>query len=204
MAKNKKIAPWMIVLGVALILVLWLVGAYNNFIRLGENVDTAWAQVENQYQRRYDLVPNLVSTVQGIANQEKAVFLGVTEARAKVGQMTVTKEVLSDPALFGQFQAAQGELGSALSKMLLTVENYPNLKSNENFLALQNQLEGTENRISVERKRFNEESKAYNIKAKGIPGLWLVKMFGMDGEKQLFESAEGADTVPEVEFNTGQ
>lgn len=201
---NKKWAPWIIALGALLLIVLWFVSSYNNFIRLGENVDTAWAQVDNQYQRRYDLIPNLVSTVQGIAVQEQKVFLGVTEARAKVGQMTVSKEVLSDPALFSKFQSAQGELGSALSRLLVAVENYPNLKSNENFLALQSQLEGTENRISVERKRFNEESRAYNIKAKGIPGLWLVSWFGLDKDKQLFESAEGAETVPVVDFKISE
>ena len=201
---NKKWIPWIVVLGVVILVVFWLVGTFNTFIRLGENVETSWAQVENQYQRRFDLIPNLVSTVQGIANQEKSVFLGVTEARAKVGQFAVTPEVLNDPAAFAQFQSVQGDLSSALSRLLLTVENYPNLKSNENFLALQSQLEGTENRIAVERKRFNEESRAYNIKSKGIPGRWLVGMFGLDASKQLFDAVAGSDTAPKVEFNTGQ
>jgi len=196
----KKYIPLLVVLGVLLVVVLWLVGAYNSFIRLGENVNTAWSQVENQYQRRFDLIPNLVETVKGIATQEQEVFLGVTEARSKVGQMNVDENLLNDPQAFAQFQEAQAELSGALSRLLVTVEAYPQLRSNENFLALQSQLEGTENRIATERMRYNEEARAYNIKSKGIPGAWLVRLFGLDTSKQLFEAAQGADTAPNVQF----
>ncbi len=189
--------------GILLVIVMWLVGTYNSFVTLNEDVSTAWAQVENQYQRRYDLIPNLVSTVQGIANQEQAVFQGVAEARAKVGQITVTPEVLSNPQLFQQFQQAQGELSSALSRLLVAVEAYPTLRSNENFMALQTQLEGTENRISTERMRYNEVVRAYNIRAKAIPGVFFVSIFGFDKERQLFEAAQGAESAPKVEFNIG-
>lgn len=199
MAKVKNLPLW-IVLGVVVVLVLWLVGAYNGFVRLGEGVNTAWSQVENQYQRRFDLIPNLVETVKGIAQQEQAVFLGVTQARAQVGQLTVTPEILNNPQLFSQFQAAQDSLSSALSRLLAVVENYPQIKSNENFLALQNQLEGTENRIATERMRFNETVQAYNIRAKGIPGRWLVGVFGFDSAKVLFKAVEGAAVPVQVNF----
>lgn len=199
MMKVKNLQLW-VVLGVLVLLVLWLVGAYNGFVRLNEGVNTAWSQVENQYQRRFDLVPNLVETVKGIAQQERAVFLGVTEARARVGQLTVTPELLSNPQLFSQFQATQDSLSSALSRLLAVAENYPQIKSNENFLALQSQLEGTENRIATERMRFNEAVQAYNIRAKGIPGRWLVGIFGFDGARALFEAVEGAATPVQVNF----
>lgn len=197
--KVKNLQLW-VVLGVVVLLVLWLVGAYNGFVRLNEGVNTAWSQVENQYQRRFDLVPNLVETVKGIANQERAVFLGVTEARARVGQLTVTPELLSNPQAFAQFEAAQDSLSSALSRLLAVAENYPQIKSNENFLALQSQLEGTENRISTERMRFNESVQAYNIRAKGIPGRWLVGVFGFDNAKALFKAVEGASAPVQVNF----
>ena len=198
MKNNKTIL--FVVLGIVALLVIWLVGSYNSFIKLGENVNTAWAQVENQYQRRYDLVPNLVKTVQGIAAQERSVFQGVADARAKVGQLSVTPEVLNDPAALAQFQSVQGDFAGSLSRLLATVENYPTLRSNENFLALQSQLEGTENRISVERKRFNEEARKYNIRAKSIPGIWVVGWLGLDKEKALFGSVDGAQTAPAVDF----
>lgn len=194
---------WLIGGGILIVIIMWLVGTYNSFVRLNEDVSTAWAQVENQYQRRYDLIPNLVSTVQGIAKQEQAVFNGVAEARAKVGQLTVTPEVLANPQLFQQFQQAQGELSSALSRLLAVSENYPVLKSNENFLALQTQLEGTENRIATERMRYNEVVRVYNVRAKGIPGVFFVSLFGFDKERQLFEATEGANQAPKVEFNIG-
>lgn len=199
MTKIRNLPLW-IVLGVVVVLVLWLVGAYNGFIRLGEGVNTAWSQVENQYQRRFDLVPNLVETVKGIAQQEQTVFLGVTQARAQVGQLTVTPETLSDPQLFSKFQAAQDSLSSALSRLLAVAENYPQIKSNENFLALQDQLEGTENRIATERMRYNESVQSYNVRAKAIPGRWLVGIFGLPGERQLFKAVEGAAVPVQVNF----
>lgn len=198
----KKYVPLLVIVAVILIVVGWLFSAYNSFISLGESVSTQWAQVENEYQRRADLVPNLVNTVKGVAKQELTVFTEVTEARAKATSITVTPEVLNNPQAFSQWEAAQGELSSALSRLLVSVEAYPELKSNQSFLALQSQLEGTENRIAVERMRFNDSVKAYNIKAKGIPGTWLVSMFGLDGEKALFQATDGAETVPPVDFGT--
>ena len=178
---------------------LWGTGVYNSLVGLDEGVASAWSQVENQYQRRADLIPNLVATVKGFAAQEKEVLLGVTEARAKVSQMTVTKEVLDDPEAFAKFQAAQDELSSALSRLLVVAENYPQLKSNENFLALQDQLEGTENRISVERRRFNETVQAYNTSLRRFPGS-LVAMLTNFSEKQYFKAQSEAANPPKVEF----
>lgn len=192
---------WIIPVVVILVIVGWFFSTYNSFVTLNESVATAWSQVETQYQRRLDLIPNLVNTVQGIAKQEQAVFLGVTEARSKAGQITLTPETLNDPKAFAAFQSAQDELSGALSRLLVTVENYPEIKSNENFLSLQNQLEGTENRIAVARQDFNNIVKEYNIKAKGIPGVWLVSLFGFDKEKVLFKAAGGAENAPTVNFD---
>ena len=178
---------------------LWGTGVYNRMVGLDEQVSSSWSQVESQYQRRADLIPNLVSTVKGFAAQEKEVLLGVTEARAKVGQLTVTKEVLEDPEAFSRFQAAQDQLSSALSRLLVVSENYPNLKSNENFLALQTQLEGTENRIAVERRRYNEVVQQFNTSVRRFPGS-LVAGFTGFREKQYFKSREGAENAPQVEF----
>ena len=191
------------ILGVIAIVVigvfLWGMGVYNSLVTQNEGVNSAWSQVESQYQRRADLIPNLVETVKGFASQEKSVLLGVTEARAKVSQMTVTKEVLDDPAAFAKFQASQDQLSSALSRLLVVTENYPNLKSNENFLALQTQLEGTENRITVERQRYNVTVQAYNTAIKRFPGA-LVAGFTGFREKQYFKSKEGAENAPAVKF----
>jgi LemA protein len=184
---------------VVLGLVLWGVGTYNKIVGLDEGVQSGWSQVENQYQRRAELIPNLVETVKGFAAQEKAVLLGVTEARAKVSQITVTKEVLEDPNAFAKFQAAQDQFSSAISRLLAISENYPQLKSNENFLALQNQLEGTENRIAVERRNFNLVVQTYNTAIRRFPGS-MVAGFGGFREKQYFKAKEGADTAPQVKF----
>ena len=159
--------------------------------------------MESQYQRRADLIPNLVSTVKGYASQEKDVLLGVTEARAKVGQITVTKEVLDDPAAFQKFQAAQDQLSGALSRLLAVSENYPNLKSNENFMALQTQLEGTENRIAVERQRFNQTVQTSSLPAVNHSCRFPASMIaGFSGfhEKQYFQSKEGSENAPKVTF----
>ncbi len=150
-------------------LVVWGISSYNNMVSLDQSVIQHWAQVENQYQRRADLIPNLVSTVKGYADFEKDVLTKVTEARAKVSQFNITPELLNDPQAFAKFQSLQGELSGALSRLLVTVENYPQLKANENFLQLQAQLEGTENRISVERKKFNEVVQQYNTTIKRFP-----------------------------------
>ncbi len=203
MAKSKGL---MIGCGVGAVLVvivigfvLWGVGIYNNLITLEEGVNQSWAQVENQYQRRADLVPNLVNTVKGVAEFERGTFTAVTEARAKVNQINVTPQMLENPNAFQQFQSAQGELGNALSRLLVTVENYPQLKANENFLQLQAQLEGTENRIAVERMKFNQTVQEYNTTIRRFPANFIAGVAGFN-QKQYFEAAEGADAVPKVEF----
>jgi len=180
-------------------LVVWGISSYNNMISLDQAVVQQWSQVENQYQRRADLIPNLVNTVKGYADFEKDVLTKVTEARARVSQFNITPELLNDPQAFAKFQSLQGELSGALSRLLVTVENYPQLKANENFLQLQAQLEGTENRISVERKKFNEVVLSYNTTIKRFPASMLAGMFGF-GEKQYFKAIQGADTPPKVEF----
>ena len=182
-----------------IIFIMWGVGTYNKIVTLNQSVNQGWSQVENQYQRRADLIPNLVNTVKGYANFEKSVLTDVTEARAKVSQMNVTKEVLNDPQAFAKFQQLQGNLSNALSRLLVTVENYPNLKANENFLALQTQLEGTENRISVERRNFNLTVQEYNTAILRFPGALIAGMTGFR-QNEYFKAAPGSETVPKVEF----
>ncbi len=193
----------LIVLGViALILVIGvasLVGVYNGFVAADQAVSEKWAQVQNVYQRRTDLIPNLVETVKGFAAQEKSVLEAVTQARASASGIKATPELLNDPAAFKRFQDAQNQLGGALSRLLVTVERYPELKSNQNFLALQSQLEGTENRITVERQRFNEAVREYNTKIKLMPGALMARVMGFK-EKAFFESAPGSETAPKVKF----
>jgi len=179
--------------------IMWATGIYNNLVGLEENVTQSWSQVENQYQRRADLIPNLVNTVKGVANFEKETYTAVTEARAKVNQINMSPEMLSDPNAFQQFQSAQDGLSSALSRLLVTVENYPQLKANENFLQLQAQLEGTENRISVERKKFNQVVQQYNTTIRQFPGNIIAGFAGFT-QKQYFKSAAGSDQAPKVEF----
>lgn len=182
-----------------IILFVWGKNVYNNLVTLNESVNQSWSQVENQYQRRADLIPNLVNTVKGYADFERGVLTDVTNARAKVGQMNVSSEVLNNPQAFQKFQSAQNELSGALSRLLVTVENYPELKANENFLQLQAQLEGTENRISVERRRFNETVQSYNTNIKLFPNSIFANFFGFR-EKQYFKATAGAETPPKVEF----
>jgi len=187
------------ILFLVFILFSYAVSKYNQLVSLNEEVNKAWSQVENQYQRRFDLIPNLVETVKGVANFEKETYIAVTEARAKVGQIQITPQLLEDPQAFERFQAAQDNLSSALSRLLVAVENYPQLKANENFLQLQAQLEGTENRISVERKRFNEAVQSYNTAIKRFPTNIIAGMFGFR-EKQYFKAAVEAQTAPKVKF----
>ena len=193
----------LIVIGVVvLILVIGLAslfGVYNRFVTAEQGVNEKWAQVQNVYQRRADLIPNLVETVKGFAAQEKTVLEEVTRARASVGSIKATPELLNDPASFKKFQDAQNQLGGALSRLLVTVERYPELKSNQNFLALQSQLEGTENRITVERMRFNEAVRDYNTKIKLMPAALVARVMGFK-EKAFFEAAPGSETVPKVKF----
>jgi LemA protein len=184
---------------VALLLGGWAMGKYNGLVAEREKVNTAWSQVENQYQRRYDLIPNLVETVKGAANFEKETYIAVTEARAKVGQAQISAKDLDNPEAFRKLEAAQGELSSALSRLLVVAENYPELKANANFLDLQSQLEGTENRISTERGRFNEAAQAYNSKLKQFPTNIVGGMFGFV-ERPYFTSVDGAATPPKVQF----
>ena len=193
----------LIVLGViVLILVIGLgslFGVYNRFVTAEQSVNEKWAQVQNVYQRRADLIPNLVETVKGFAAQEKTVLEEVTRARASAGSIKATPELLNDPANFKRFQDAQNQLGGALSRLLVTVERYPELKSNQNFLALQSQLEGTENRITVERMRFNEAVRDYNTRIKLMPGALVARVMDFK-EKAFFEAAPGGETVPKVKF----
>ena len=193
----------LIVLGViVMILVIGfasLFGVYNGFVTAEQGVNEKWAQVQNVYQRRADLIPNLVETVKGFAAQEKTVLEAVTQARASAGSIKATPELLNDPANFKRFQDAQNQLGGALSRLLVTVERYPELKSNQNFLALQSQLEGTENRITVERMRFNEAVRDYNTRIKLMPGALVARVMGFK-EKAFFEAVPGSETVPKVKF----
>ncbi len=173
---------------------------YNTLVTMQESVTSAWSQVENQYQRRADLIPNLVKTVQGAADFEKSVLTEVTDARSRVGQVKLSAEDLSDPQKFEQFQKAQDQLSSALSRLLVVSENYPQLKANESFLQLQSQLEGTENRISVERRRYNETVQTYNTEVRSFPSLIMAKIFGFK-EKEYFKAVTGSEKAPDVNFD---
>lgn len=173
---------------------------YNTLVSEEENVKQAWAQVENQYQRRMDLIPNLVKTVEGAADFEKSVLTEVTDARSRVGQTKISADDLSDPEKFEKFQKAQDQLSNAISRLLMVTENYPQLRSNENFLTLQAQLEGTENRISVERKKFNEAVQLFNSTARSFPTVITAKLFGFK-EKEYFKAREGSDQAPDVKFD---
>ncbi len=184
-----------------IILGAWGAGSYNTMVKLDQQVRQAWAQVENVYQRRADLIPNLVETVKGAAEFEKETFTAVAEARAKVGQMQVNPQMLSNPEAFAQFQQAQDQLGSALSRLLVTVERYPELKATQNFRDLQVQLEGTENRITTERQRFNESAQAFNTKRMSFPMVFIAPLFGTRfAEKAYFTAQPGAETAPKVKF----
>jgi LemA protein len=177
----------------------WAVGIYNSLIGLEQGVNEKWAQVQNVYQRRADLIPNLVETVKGFAAQERNVLTEVTEARARATGVQLTPEALNDPKAMERFQAAQGQLSGALSRLLVVVERYPELKSNQNFLSLQSQLEGTENRIAVERRRFNEAVREYNTRLNLFPGTIVARLAGFR-PKAFFEAAPDATTPPKVKF----
>jgi len=186
----------------AILLLVGLSGCgINNIPTYDEEVKAAWSQVLNQYKRRADLVPNLVNTVKGYAIQEKEVLTAVTEARAKVSQMTLPQNILTDPQAFQTFQQNQGALTSALSRLLVTVERYPELKSNQNFLALQSQLEGTENRISVARRDYITAVQKYNTELRTIPGRWWAALLYPEMEvKENFSVDESVQQTPEVNF----
>jgi len=195
----KAIVALVVVVAAVLGLVAWGVGINNDLVRQEQVVNEKTAQVQNVYQRRADLIPNLVETVKGFATQERTVLEAVTRARASASSIQLTPEALNDPKALERFQAAQNQLSGALSRLLVTVERYPELKSNQNFLALQTQLEGTENRITVERRRFNEAVRDYNTRLRLFPGS-LVAGFSGYQPKTFFEAAPDAATTPKVKF----
>ncbi|MGM5480694.1 MAG: LemA family protein [Nanobdellota archaeon] len=187
--QQPKVKPWWVILGILVLLVLITWGSFNGLVSREENVDRAWANVESDYQRRADLIPNLVSTVKGYTQQEKDVLQSVTEARTSWQNAGSQEAKMS----------AANEMDGALSRLLVTVEAYPDLKSSENFLSLQDELAGTENRISVSRKRYNEAVMNYNKKVRRFPSNIIASMFGFEKE-DMFEAEEGADQAPDVEF----
>jgi len=194
---------------VALIFGGWYIGTRNHLVSLDEAVNAQWGQVQNDYQRRYDLIPNLVRTVQGYAAHERETLNEVVQARARVGQVNVPSgppgtatDITSNPQALAQYEQAQAGLSNALSRLLVVVERYPDLKANQNFLELQSQLEGTENRIAVERKRYNDVAQTYNTAIKMFPANLVANMSGFK-EKAYFKGAAGSEKAPEVNFNFG-
>ena len=191
----------LIILGVLVLIILAAVGSYNGLIGSSQGVDKSWADVQNVYQRRADLIPNLVQTVQGAANFEKSTIVQVTDARASVGRVNINQnQAPADAAQLAEYQKAQGQLGNALSRLLVVAENYPNLKASENFRDLQAQLEGTENRITVARKNFNDAVQAYNVKIKSLPTVFFAGFLGFQ-PKPYFQAAAGAESAPAVKFD---
>lgn len=183
---------------IVLALFFWVKNSYNGLVKADEQVKSAWSQVENVYQRRADLIPNLVATVKGYADHESETLESVVEARSKATRISIDPENL-DPDRIAEFQEAQGELSQALGRLIMLQENYPDLKANQNFRDLQAQLEGTENRISTERMKFNETARSYNTMVRSFPKNIIASMFGFD-TKGYFEASEGAETAPKVEF----
>jgi LemA protein len=198
---NKKFAVGclVVVLVLGLMAAVYVWGLYNSLVGLDQKVQAQWGQVENTYQRRADLIPNLVETVKGAAAFEQDTFTGVAEARAKVGQVQVNPGQIT-PESLSQFQQAQDGLGSALSRLLVVVEKYPELKATEAFKELQAQLEGTENRITTERMRFNEAAQAFNTRRNRFPAAIVAGFFGKFAEKPYFKAQPGSETAPKVKF----
>ena len=184
---------------IAAVFGFWGMTSYNGLVDTEADVDSQWGNVQNAYQRRADLIPNLVETAKGYANFEQGVLTQIAEARAQVGKLTISKENLSDPDMLRKFNEAQGQLGVAASRLLSVAENYPELKANTNFLALTAELAGSENRISIERNKFNEAAKDYNKSVKKFPGSIFAKLFGFE-EKAYFEAEAGAQSAPKVKF----
>ena len=187
-----------IIIAVVAIAAIWGVTSYNGLVKMDESVNTAWSNVENQYQRRADLIPNLVNTVKGYAAHEKETLEAVMSARSKATQMTIDADNLT-PEKLQAYQKAQGEIGSALGRLLAITEAYPDLKANQNFKELQAQLEGTENRISIERRNFNETARSYNTAIRTFPRTIIAGMCGFE-KRPYFEAEEGANKAPEVKF----
>ena len=197
MKKSTLITVTVIVV-IILALFFWVKNSYNGLVKSDEQVKAAWSQVENVYQRRADLIPNLVATVKGYAAHESSTLESVVEARSKATQVTVDPDRL-DAGEIARFQEAQGELTQALGRLVMLRESYPDLKANQNFMELQAQLEGTENRISTERMKFNETARSYNTMVRSFPKNIIASMFGFE-TKGYFEAAEGTETAPKVEF----
>lgn len=193
---------WIVVLIIVVVLGMWMGSTYNKLVKAEEKVNSAWAQVENVYQRRADLIPNLVNTVKGAADFEQSTLTSVIEARAAATQVKISPENLTAESLT-QFEQAQGQVSSALGRLMVTVERYPDLKATQNFQELQAQLEGTENRISVERKNFNEVVQVYNTRLRRFPTNLMAGMFGFE-KKPYFSAQPGAETAPEVNFDFGK
>lgn len=193
-----KHLKWIIPVAIIILLFLWGMGGYNSLVNQDESVQNAWANVETQYQRRADLIPNLVNTVKGYATHERSTLEGVVKARSAATQVKVDPANLT-PEKLAQYQKAQGDVSAALGRLLMITENYPQLKANENFLELQAQLEGTENRINVARKDFNDAAKTYNVSLRRFPKNIIAGMFGFE-KKSYFEAEQGAEKAPEVKF----
>ena len=196
---GKLLKTILVIVGIVIVLAAIFVKPYNNMVQKDEEASKAWANVENAYQRRLDLIPNLVKTVQGAADYEKGTLTEVIEARAKATSVQIDPNNLTEEAI-AKFQAAQDQLSSALSRLMVVVERYPELKANQNFLELQAQLEGTENRIAVERGKFNETVNDYNSYIRKFPNNIIAGIFNFD-KKGYFKATEGADKAPDVEFN---
>ena len=194
----KKNLGWIIPVGILVVVVLWAIGGYNGMVKMDEQVQNSWANVETQYQRRADLIPNLVSTVKGYAKHEQQTLEDVVKARSEATQVKVDSENLT-PEKLAAFQKAQSGVSSALGRLLAVAENYPDLKANQNFLELQSQLEGTENRITVARKDFNDTAKSYNQAIRQFPKNILAGLFGFE-KKSYFEAEAGSEKAPKVEF----
>ena len=194
----KKNLGWIIPVGILVLVVLWAIGGYNGMVKMDEQVQNSWANVETQYQRRADLIPNLVSTVKGYAKHEQQTLEDVVKARSEATQLKVDAENLT-PEKLAAFQKAQSGVSSALGRLLAVAENYPDLKANQNFLELQSQLEGTENRITVARKDFNDTAKSYNQAIRQFPKNILAGLFGFE-KKSYFEAEAGSEKAPKVEF----
>ena len=199
----KKGCIGLIVLAIiAIALFGWVKSTYNGLVGSQESVETAWAQVENVYQRRADLIPNLVETVKGYAKHEQETLEGVIQARANATKVTIDPANMT-PEDLQKYQSAQGEITNALSRLIAVSESYPDLKANQNFLELQNQLDGTENRIAVERNKFNEVAREYNTKRRTFPTNIIASIFNF-GDKPYFQAQEGADKAPKVDFGTSE
>jgi LemA protein len=204
MQRRPSYALW-IVLGIVVVVALWIFGTYNSLVSMDQAVQAQWGNVQTQYQRRADLIPNLVNTVKGAANFEKSTYIAVAQARAQVGQISpqVVQNALRNPQAFAQYQHAQDTLGAALTHLLAVTENYPQLQANQDFLTLQAQLEGTENRIAVERRRYNQLAQAFDTRIQTAPTVFIVGLFGSRfTAKPYFQASAGAQNAPTVNFQT--